>query len=303
MELRTEAEARCGALFLFGCRIAAPSARSTGGEGSALPGTDSHSCRRIQRVALRAIVVVMIEKERKTQADHSRPRVHHGKDTVRQSERRVLRPRGIMMKTAYINGFILDGTADMQPRRGTVLVENGRIAEILSPDALLPADCGIRDLQGGFLMPGLINMHVHLNSGGKPSAKKKEPEDYVRLVKLATSNSVTAHLVRTIIRGFAESQLRSGVTTIRTVGGILASGDQFIGSDEKKAFIQEHFHAIACDMEGGAIGQVCYQNRVPFCVLRAISDSADGSSQMDYKAFIEMAAAQSVRLLYAYIRA
>lgn len=125
------------------------------------------------------------------------------------------------MKTAYISGFILDGTADMQPRRGTVLVENGRIAELLSPDALLPADCGIRDLQGGFLMPGLINMHVHLNSGGKPSAKKKEPEDYVRLVKLATSNPVTAHLVRTIIRGFAESQLRSGVTTIRTVGGIL----------------------------------------------------------------------------------
>ena len=69
MELRTEAEARCGALFLFGCRIAAPSARSTGGEGSALPGTDSHSCRRIQRAAIRAIVVVMIEKVRKTPAD------------------------------------------------------------------------------------------------------------------------------------------------------------------------------------------------------------------------------------------
>ena len=70
-------------------------------------------------------------------------------------------------------------------------------------------------------MPGLINMHVHLNSGGKPSAKKKKPEDYVRLVKLATSNPVTAQLVRTMIRGFAETQLRSGVTTIRTVGGIL----------------------------------------------------------------------------------
>ena len=125
------------------------------------------------------------------------------------------------MKTAYINGFILDGTADMQPRRETVIVENGKITDLLPAGALLPADCRITDLQGGFLMPGLINMHVHLNSGGKPSAKKKKPEDYVRLVKLATSNPVTAQLVRTMIRGFAETQLRSGVTTIRTVGGIL----------------------------------------------------------------------------------
>ena len=43
-------------------------------------------------------------------------------------------------------------------------------------------------------------------------------------------------------------------------------------------------------------------NRVPFCVLRAISDSADGSSHMDYAAFTEMAAEQSVRLLRAFLR-
>lgn len=55
-------------------------------------------------------------------------------------------------------------------------------------------------------------------------------------------------------------------------------------------------------MEGAAIGQVCYVNRVPFCVLRAISDSADGSSHMDYPTFVGMAAEQSVKLLRTFLK-
>ena len=125
------------------------------------------------------------------------------------------------MKTAYIGGIILDGTRDMEPQRGkTVIVENGRIAAILPAGDLLPSDCEIINLQGCYLMPGLINLHVHLNSGGRPSGRKKTQEDYVRLVKLATSNSVTGELTRAMIRGYAKTELMSGVTTIRTVGGI-----------------------------------------------------------------------------------
>ena len=125
------------------------------------------------------------------------------------------------MKTAYIGGIILDGTKDMTAQRGkTVIVENGRIAEIISADALLPSDCRIVNIRGCYLMPGLINLHVHLNSGGKPSGKKKAPEDYVNLVNLATSNIVTQEGVRALIRGYANTALCSGVTTIRTVGGI-----------------------------------------------------------------------------------
>lgn len=91
------------------------------------------------------------------------------------------------------------------------------------------------------------------------------------------------------------------VMGIRTATGVIASGDQFVASAERKAFIVEHFHAIACEMEGAAVGQVCTVNRVPFCVLRAISDSADGSSHMDYPAFVSMAADQSVRLLRRFL--
>ena len=92
------------------------------------------------------------------------------------------------------------------------------------------------------------------------------------------------------------------VLGIRTETGVIASGDQFISSSEKKDAIVKTFGAIACEMEGAAIGQVCYVNRVPFCVLRAISDSADGSSHMDYPTFVGMAAEQGVKLLRTFLR-
>ena len=89
---------------------------------------------------------------------------------------------------------------------------------------------------------------------------------------------------------------------VKTLTGCIASGDQFVASPGRKTFIADTFSAIACEMEGAAVGQVCYVNRVPFCVLRAISDSADGSSHMDYPFFAQMAAEQSVRLLLAFLR-
>ena len=89
---------------------------------------------------------------------------------------------------------------------------------------------------------------------------------------------------------------------IRTVKGCIASGDQFVASPGRKTFIADTFSAIACEMEGAAIGQVCFVNQVPFCVLRAISDSADGSSHMDYPTFVQMAAEQSVALLRRFMR-
>ena len=89
---------------------------------------------------------------------------------------------------------------------------------------------------------------------------------------------------------------------IKTETGVIASGDQFVASSERKAFIVDHFKAIASEMEGAAIGQVCHVNNVPFCVLRAISDSADGSSHMDYPTFVKMAAEQSVALIRRFMR-
>lgn len=83
--------------------------------------------------------------------------------------------------------------------------------------------------------------------------------------------------------------------------GTVATGDQFIASPEKKAYIRDTFSAIACEMEGGAIGHVCHVNRIPFAVLRAISDGGDDAAQMDYPTFARMAAANSVRVLADFL--
>ena len=80
--------------------------------------------------------------------------------------------------------------------------------------------------------------------------------------------------------------------------GVIASGDQFIADKGKKKYVRDTFSAIACEMEGAAIGQVCYVNGVDFAVIRCISDNADDhAGEMDYPTLCQKAAEQSQALL------
>lgn len=79
--------------------------------------------------------------------------------------------------------------------------------------------------------------------------------------------------------------------------GVVATGDQFISSDEKKKWLVEKFGAAVCEMEGGAIGQVCVRNNIPFGVLRAISDGGDAEAHMSFPEFAELAAQNSVKVM------
>lgn len=86
--------------------------------------------------------------------------------------------------------------------------------------------------------------------------------------------------------------------------GRVASGDQFIAEKEKKAFIIEKTCAMCTEMEGAAIAQTAYRNHVPFVILRAISDKADDSAQMDYPTFETLSAhrcAQVTRMLAKHL--
>ncbi len=93
------------------------------------------------------------------------------------------------------------------------------------------------------------------------------------------------------------SQCVEKLDGIKSVKGVIASGDQFIADTAKKDFIKENFDAIVCEMEGASIAQVCYTNGVPFGVVRAVSDCADGSSHMDYGEFLPVAAANAAKLI------
>lgn len=99
--------------------------------------------------------------------------------------------------------------------------------------------------------------------------------------------------------------LSEGIETLENVKGmrgVIASGDQFIASEEKKKFITDNFGAIVCEMEGASIAQVCYTNGVPFGVVRAVSDCADGSSHMDYGEFLPIAAANAAKLIEYFVK-
>lgn len=84
---------------------------------------------------------------------------------------------------------------------------------------------------------------------------------------------------------------------INAVSGTVASGDCFVASKQLKQSISSQFGAVACEMEGAAIGQVCYVNKVPFSVLRAISDNADGTADIDYPSFCRLAAENYIKVI------
>ena len=127
------------------------------------------------------------------------------------------------MKYVFTNGKILNGTKDMQVQEGQViLVENERITELLPAEEagkrnLAASGYEEIDLQGKYILPGLINMHVHLAGNGKPQKKQRDNE---ALVKKIMSNGLTKAIAYNMVCGFAKDELYSGVTTIRTVGGL-----------------------------------------------------------------------------------
>ncbi len=86
---------------------------------------------------------------------------------------------------------------------------------------------------------------------------------------------------------------------VNTKSGVIASGDQFVANPNKKLEISDLFGAIACEMEGAAIGQVCYVNNVPFAVIRTISDGK--GEALDYQTFSVMAAKKSMEIIKSFL--
>lgn len=98
------------------------------------------------------------------------------------------------------------------------------------------------------------------------------------------------------LRKLAAEVCREVNPDIQVFEGRIASGDQFICDQDVKNSIVSEFSAYATEMEGAAIGQAAYLNEIPFLVIRAISDKADGSAQMDYSEFEKAAIEHSVKL-------
>ncbi len=130
------------------------------------------------------------------------------------------------MKYALVNGHLLDGTlnanGEMEPHDGwAVLVDDERIVAVgdLATSDLMGYK--LVDLKGAWVMPGLINLHAHLAASGKPPKANAKPVDYKKLFNTLSKMPPVLAAYRKQCADLARNQLLSGVTTLRTVGGIL----------------------------------------------------------------------------------
>lgn len=84
---------------------------------------------------------------------------------------------------------------------------------------------------------------------------------------------------------------------VKVFEGRVVSGDQFISDKNKKQWLVDNFAGYCTEMEGAAIAHAAYLNKIPFLVIRAISDKADDSASVDYPTFEAKAIEHSVRLI------
>ncbi|MBQ9409367.1 MAG: 5'-methylthioadenosine/adenosylhomocysteine nucleosidase [Clostridia bacterium] len=112
----------------------------------------------------------------------------------------------------------------------------------------------------------------------------------VNVIEFPTDKALTEGLLKSI-----------QAIGVRGVSGLVATGDQFISQSADKQRISQSFGAVVCEMEGGSIAQVCYVNKTPCAILRAISDGADEGANLSYTAFAAKAAENSAKALLHFI--
>lgn len=110
-------------------------------------------------------------------------------------------------------------------------------------------------------------------------------------------NTIKIETDKTVSEQLAQCAISCGYRIHR---GTIASGDTFIADSKLKQSIADEFDAVCGEMEGGAIGQVCFANGVKFCVIRTVSDGGDESSQLDYPQFKKIAAEISTTIIVQF---
>lgn len=104
------------------------------------------------------------------------------------------------------------------------------------------------------------------------------------------------------LRKLAEECCKQVNPDIHTYSGRVVSGDQFISDKAKKQWLIQTFDGSCTEMEGAAIAQAAWLNQIPVLIIRAISDKADDSANMDYETFEAMAIRHSVNLLLEIVK-
>ena len=184
------------------------------------------------------------------------------------------------MEYVFTNATVLDGTLHMEPRKAqTVYIKDGMILDITG-DAKKYGNKRSIDLGGKYLMPGLINLHVHLPGSGMPNYTKKQNAKTVRLLM---SNIVTRFAVYSLCYKFALTELKSGVTTVRTVGGV-GRTDSKIRDTVNKGLLPGPrllVSDMAVSVPGGHMaGVLAYEAKSPEDCVKFVDKIAEGKPDL-----------------------
>lgn len=171
----------------------------------------------------------------------------------------------------------------------------GAMALLYHPDRLI--NTGVAGALAGDLKQGDVVVATSLVEYDMDTTPFGEPRGLLQirgqeLVELPADGETVAALTRA-----------AGTCGETPRTGMIATGDRFVAGADAKAAILSYFPALACEMEGAAIAHAAYAAGVPVAVLRVISDSADGSAQLDYPTFAAIAAEKCQRIVCAYLAA
>ncbi len=121
--------------------------------------------------------------------------------------------------------------------------------------------------------------------------------EYGEIPRMETSVFVADQKLRELAYKAAKNTLKN----YQVLEGRIVSGDVFVSDSERKKFIYQQFSAKLTEMEGAAIGHVCYLNKIPFVIIRAASDTADDKAELNYYNFFDDAAKRSVAIVMAML--
>lgn len=142
----------------------------------------------------------------------------------------------------------------------------------------------------------LTDEHFTPDSFSAPFKMEKPPLFLPTSPRLLAAAKAAAKKV-----AFEEVPLPDGARTPRVLRGVLASGDTFVASSKKKQELRDRYGADAVEMEGAAVAQVCWQQDVPFLIIRSVSDSADRLAENDLEKFLPVAARNATALALAVV--
>jgi adenosylhomocysteine nucleosidase len=147
------------------------------------------------------------------------------------------------------------------------------VGDIIIGSKLYQHDMDARPMIKQFEIPLLNKLHFELEENRKNNTAK-------RLQEAINSKKIFKNIAEASVNKYNLHQIKLEV-------GIIASGDQFFSTQEQKNNLQNQIPDVLCvEMEGSAVAQVCYENKIPFTIIRTISDAANDSASVDFPEFV-----------------